>query len=50
MRKSRMNGKDSDIGQATEAFAPWSCLSESELDELASLANQLRDGLKNLEK
>ena len=27
-------------------FAPWSCLSESELEELASLANQLRDGLK----
>ena len=29
-----------------EAFAPWSCLNESELEELASLANQLRDGLK----
>lgn len=28
-------------------FAPWSCLNESELDELASLASQLRDGLKN---
>lgn len=28
-------------------FAPWSCLNESELEELASLANQLRDGLKN---
>ena len=27
-------------------FAPWSCLSESELEELASLANQLWDGLK----
>jgi hypothetical protein len=27
-------------------FAPWSCLSESELDELSSLASQLRDGLK----
>jgi hypothetical protein len=27
-------------------FAPWSCLSESELGELASLASQLRDGLK----
>ena len=27
-------------------FAPWSCLAESELDELARLANQLRDGLK----
>jgi hypothetical protein len=27
-------------------FAPWSCLSESELVELASLASQLRDGLK----
>ena len=30
-------------------FAPWSCLNESELEELASLAGQLRDGLKNLE-
>jgi hypothetical protein len=30
-------------------FAPWSSLSESELEELASLASQLRDGLKNLE-
>jgi hypothetical protein len=29
-------------------FAPWSCLSESEVDELASLAGQLRDGLKNV--
>jgi hypothetical protein len=27
-------------------FAPWSCLNESELGELASLASQLRDGLK----
>jgi hypothetical protein len=27
-------------------FAPWSCLKESELEELASLASQLRDGLK----
>lgn len=27
-------------------FAPWSCLSESELEELSSLACQLRDGLK----
>lgn len=27
-------------------FAPWSCLSETELDELAILAGQLRDGLK----
>jgi len=31
------------------SFAPWSCLNESELVELASLASQLRDGLKNLE-
>ena len=30
-------------------FAPWSGLNESELEELASLASQLRDGLKNLE-
>ena len=29
-------------------FAPWSCLSESELEELSSLASQLRDGLKNV--
>jgi hypothetical protein len=28
-------------------FAPWSCLNESELEELASLASQLRDGLEN---
>ncbi len=27
-------------------FAPWSCLNESELGELASLASQLRDGLQ----
>jgi predicted transcriptional regulator len=27
-------------------FAPWSCLNESELEELASLASRLRDGLK----
>jgi len=27
-------------------FAPWACLSESELDELANLASQLRDGLQ----
>lgn len=27
-------------------FAPWVCLNESELDELSSLARQLRDGLK----
>ena len=27
-------------------FAPWSSLNESELEELSSLANQLRDGLK----
>lgn len=26
-------------------FAPWACLNESELEELASLASQLRDGL-----
>ncbi|MBE7436594.1 MAG: hypothetical protein HS100_21945 [Anaerolineales bacterium] len=28
-------------------FAPWNCLSESELEELAGLASQLRDGLNN---
>ena len=27
-------------------FAPWSCLNESELEELVSLSMQLRDGLK----
>ena len=27
-------------------FAPWNCLSESELEDLSSLAGQLRDGLK----
>lgn len=30
-------------------FVPWSCLNESELEELSHLAEQLRDGLKNLE-
>jgi hypothetical protein len=30
-------------------FAPWSCLNESELEELACLAGQLRDGLKKPE-
>jgi len=29
-------------------FAPWICLNESELEELASLAGQLRDGLHSL--
>lgn len=29
-------------------FAPWGCLSESELEELSSLASQLRDKLKGL--
>lgn len=28
-------------------FAPWSCLNQSEVEELSSLASQLRDGLKN---
>jgi hypothetical protein len=31
-------------------FAPWSCLNESELEELSSLAGQLRDGLKQKRK
>ena len=31
-------------------FAPWLSLNESELDELASLAGQLRDSLKSQEK
>ncbi|MCC6499980.1 MAG: hypothetical protein IT313_06900 [Anaerolineales bacterium] len=30
-------------------FAPWACLNESELEELSSLASQLRDGLRNLD-
>jgi hypothetical protein len=29
-------------------FAPWSCLNESELEELARLTSQLRDGLKGI--
>lgn len=29
-------------------FTPWASLSESELEELANLANQLRDGMRNL--
>ena len=33
----------------TYFFAAWSCLSELELEELASLAGQLRDGLKKSE-
>jgi hypothetical protein len=31
-------------------FAPWSCLNESELKVLASLAEQLRDGLQSLKQ
>ncbi len=31
-------------------FAPWSCLSESELEELSSLSTQLRDGLRESQK
>jgi len=30
-------------------FAPWNCLSESELEDLFSLSTELRDGLKKLE-
>jgi len=30
----------------TKHHAPWSSLNESELDELSSLASQLRDGLQ----
>lgn len=29
-------------------FAPWSCLSESELMDLSNLSSQLRDGLQNV--
>ena len=29
-------------------FAPWSCLNESELEELSNLASQLRDKLKGI--
>ncbi len=29
-------------------FAPWACLNESELEELARLASELRDGLQNV--
>jgi hypothetical protein len=37
-----------DVEAQTERlfFVPWSCLNESELEELASLASQLLDGLK----
>ena len=28
-------------------FAPWSCLDESELEDLSNLSTQLRDGLRN---
>jgi len=31
-------------------FAAWSCLSESELEDLSNLATQLRDGLYNLKE
>ena len=31
-------------------FAPWSCLSESELEELSSLSTQLREGLRESQK
>lgn len=31
-------------------FAAWDCLSESELEELASLASQLLDGLQNVKE
>jgi len=31
-------------------FMPWSCLNESELEDLSNLASQLRDGLKTQEK
>lgn len=31
-------------------FAPWSCLNESELEELASLAGELREGLRTNKK
>jgi hypothetical protein len=31
-------------------FAPWSCLSESELADLLNLTSQLRDGLKTKAK
>lgn len=31
-------------------FAPWSCLNESELEELSSLASQLRDGVCALDE
>ena len=32
----------------TYFFAPWSCLSESELEDLFNLSTQLRDGLKSV--
>lgn len=45
--KGKRVREDAEALTNTCFFAPWSCLSESELEELASLANQLRDGLKN---
>jgi len=33
----------------TKRRASWSCLNESELEELSRLAGQLRDGLKKIE-
>lgn len=39
-----------DVEAETERlfFAPWSCLNESELEDLSNLAEQLRDGLRSL--
>ena len=31
-------------------FAPWSCLNESELEDLSRLAEQLRDGVRNIKE
>jgi hypothetical protein len=40
------NGEEAEAQTDEYFFAPWSCLKESELAELSSLASQLRDGLK----
>lgn len=50
----RVTDKGKRIHEETEAltdkyfFAPWSCLNESDLEELWSLASQLRGGLRAL--
>lgn len=46
--KSKTMGNRAEVKAETEPlfFAPWAYLNESELEGLASLARQLREGLK----